>query len=190
MTNNFRLREIHIEIKPGLTLVADISDISELKELLQYLSSENIFIPQSSRGEKPTIAMPQPNDNEDPNNILELRAELPQGSLVSKKILAFKNSVPQLLRTSLFGNVTEAILVLLYALEIGLKSPAISYDSFKSLYDGQGLKSGSSLPMLVNNLKNTGYIDKKLYDTDRTLSLSPKGGQKAIEVLKSIINSS
>ncbi|NUQ83465.1 MAG: hypothetical protein HUU11_02020 [Anaerolineales bacterium] len=190
MTSNFRLREVRIEIQPGVTLIADVSDISELKELLQFLSSENVMTLQAPSNENAKEIFSQPDSNEDPNSILELRAELPQGSLLTKKVLAFKNSVPQLLRTGLYGNVTEAILVLLYAIETGLKSPSISYDSFKPLYEGQGLKSGSSLPMLLNNLKNTGYIDKKLYDGDRTLSLSPKGNQKAIEVLKSIVNSS
>jgi Mn-dependent DtxR family transcriptional regulator len=41
--------------------------------------------------------------------------------------------------------------------------------------------------MLLSNLKNSNYIDKKAYSTDRTLTLTAKGEKKAIEVLKSLI---
>lgn len=119
---------------------------------------------------------------------MEMRSDLPQGTLSTKKIVAFKNGVPQLLRTTIYESVTDAVLVLLYAVEIGLKNNSIAYDEFKPLYEGQGLKTGSSLPMLLNNLKNSGYLDKKQYDANRTLALSPKGADKAIDVLKSLAN--
>jgi hypothetical protein len=127
-----------------------------------------------------------PPSTDDPHTLVELKAGIPQGSLLAKKILAIKDGVPQLLRNNLFSNVTDAVLVLVYAIEIGLRTPRIPYDQFKPLFEAQSLKSGSSLALLLNNLKGRGYIDKKLYDTDRTISLSGKGSQKAADVLQSI----
>ncbi len=186
MPTNFKLRELRIQIQPGVTLIVDVTTIEEVKELLVFLKEHDLL------KEHQAIIQPHPPSvtpqvlTDDPQGRVELNAGIPSGSLVSKKILAFKDDVPQLLKPALFGNVTDAVLALAYTVEIGLRSSKIPYEQFKSLFEAQSIKSGSSLALLLNNLKGSGYIDKKLYDTDRTISLTAKGSQKASEVLQSI----
>lgn len=189
MPDSFKFREVQIQIQPGVTLVVDVGNSTELKALLQHLRDEGLAPSATNTVSKETATpVDVPSASDDPSAIVEIRSELPSGSLAKKKVLAFKNGVPQLIRTGIFANVTDAVLVLLYAVEVGLRSGSIAYDNFKPLYESQGLKSGTSLPMLLNNLKNAGYIGKKQYDTSRTLTLSPKGSQKAEEVLKGIVS--
>lgn len=191
MPNSFRLKEIQIQIMPGVTLIAEVNDISEAKALIEQLTAEGFKpTPASSEKQRQLDAEGGNLNMDDPASVVETRAELPSGALSAKKILAFKSGIPQLLRTNIYDSVTDALLVLLYAVETGLKNASIAYGDFKPLYETQGLKSGSSLPMLLNNLKNNGYIDKKQYDADRTLVLSPKGAEKAIDVLKATTNKS
>lgn len=189
MENSYKLREIRITLNPGVELIAEVQSIKDVKKLLEDLKIED-FNPIITN--PPLVNPPAPlNTNEqnfdDPNTIIELQANLEQGSLLDKKILAFKDFIPQLLRPNLFSNITDALLVLLFAVEVGLKNKSISYEAFKSLYDGQSIKSGSSLSMLLNNIKNAQYLDKNNYDKDRTLVLTPKGAQKSIEILNAII---
>jgi hypothetical protein len=62
----------------------------------------------------------------------------------------------------------------------------MAYDDFKDLYDAQNIKSGSSLPVLLTNLRNAGYIDKKTYSADQTIRLTAKGSNKAEDVIKAL----
>jgi len=43
--------------------------------------------------------------------------------------------------------------------------------------------------MILNNLKNAGYVDKKAYEENRILLLTAKGERKGIEVVKSACGS-
>lgn len=189
MESNYKLKELKIIISPGVELTATVNSIDDITKLLQDLK-ERSFEPvalEQPKGVVPPIITPEPNNIDEPNTRIELNANLIANSLVDKKILAFKDNIPQFLRTSIFNNATDALIVLLYAIEVGLRKKSIDYDSFKSLYDSQNIKSGSSLSMLLNNLKNSQYIDKNAYDKDRTLILSPKGSQKGVEILNAII---
>ena len=125
-------------------------------------------------------------ENESPVGRIETRAGLPSGKLASAKVLAFKDGNPQLLCPAAFPSVSDATLFLLYAVEIGLKKPSIPYDDFKDLYDAQNIKSGTALPMLLTNLRNAGYVDRKVYGADRTVRLTAKGATKAEEVIKGL----
>lgn len=40
MSNNYKIKELRIQIKPGVTLIAEVADISEVKALLAYLAQE------------------------------------------------------------------------------------------------------------------------------------------------------
>ena len=71
-------------------------------------------------------------------------------------------------------------------MEIGLKRSAVSFDDFEDLHDAQNIKSGTPLPMLMTNLRNAGYIDKKAYATDRTVRLTAKGAAKAEQVITAL----
>jgi hypothetical protein len=165
--------------------VAAVESVSAIKKLLEALSAENLspqFVEnkaESRDDDKKKMVV-----DDTPASRLEMKSSIPAGSLLKSNILAFKDGAPQLLRPNAFKNTTEAVLALVFAVESGLKSPKIDYESFKGLFESQNIKSGSPLSMLLNNLKNSGYLDKKAYDTDRTVVLSARGEQKAIEVLQ------
>lgn len=188
MESNYKLKELKIILMPGVELTATVNSIDDIAKLLSDLKEKSFepLILQPPKGEIPTPTSPEANNIDDPTTRIELNAALRANSLVEKKILAFKDNIPQFLRTSIFSKTTDALLVLLYAIEVGLRKNSIDYDSFKSLYDSQNIKSGSSLSMLLNNLKNAQYIDKNAYEKDRTLMLSPRGAQKAKEILNVI----
>lgn len=191
MDNGYKLKELRITIKLGVELIATVNNISDINKLLEDLKKES-FEPtaiQKPNEELIPSSNLDHNNYEDPNSRIELNAGLEQNSLLDKKVLAFKDNVPQFLKISIFNKTTDALIVLLYAIEFGLRKKSIDYDSFKSLFDSQNIKSGSSLSMMLNNLKNSQYIDKTVYDKDRTILLTPKGSQKAVEILKSIVKS-
>lgn len=191
MSENYTLREVHVEVRPGVTLIADVSSIDGLAVLIRDLAAKDFA---------PKLAQSKPKETEQqgtgaghqfddtPSGRIETNAAIPKGSLAAKNILAFKDDLPQLLRPGAFANVTEATLVLIHAVERGLKTPSIEYEAFKGLYEAQNIKSGTPLPMLISNLRNSGYIDKKAYQDGRKLRLTPKGDKKAVEIVKEQIS--
>lgn len=184
---NYRITGVTVEVRPGVTITAEISNPAELKQLLDDLHSEGFgaTIP-TEKIRKAVSDAPGPPNEDSPISRIETRASLAPGKLVSAKVLAFKDGIPQLLRPTAFPSVSDATLSLLYAVEIGTNRSSISYDDFKDLYDAQNIKSGSALPMLLTNLRNAGYVDKKAYAADRTVRLTAKGATKAEEVIKGI----
>ena len=187
---SYKITGVTVEVKPGVTLTAEVSSAAELKQLLEDLREEGFASATVTEG-KGGVLRPQPERPADESPIarIETRASLASGKLASAKVLAFKDGNPQLLRPGAFASVSDATLSLLYAVEIGLKKPSIPYDDFKDLYDAQNIKSGSALAMLLTNLRNIGYIDKKAYAADRTVRLTAKGASKAEEVIKGLCGS-
>ncbi len=187
---NYKITGVTVEVKPGVVLTAEVSSPAELKQLLDDLHEEGFGsatpADKSRRTVSPHSELPI---EESPIVRIETRASLASGKLASAKVLAFKDGNPQLLRPGAFASVSDATLFLLYAVEIGLKKPSMPYDDFKDLYDAQNIKSGSALPMLLTNLRNAGYIDKKAYAADRTIRLTAKGAAKAEEVIKGLCGS-
>lgn len=188
MSSSYKIKEIHVELRPGVVLVADIDSVDAINKLLKDLQDTKLIALAHTAPEKKLGSKGSTPPADDPASRLELRANLPTGSLVSGNILGFKDNIPQLLRPNVFSAVIDAALVLLYAVEGGLQNTSIDYESFKGLYDSQNIKSGSPLTMLLTNLRNAGYLDKKAYTSDRTLRLTAKGEKKAGEVLKDLVS--
>lgn len=63
----------------------------------------------------------------------------------------------------------------------------VNYDDFAALYGAQNLKSGSPLSMPITNVRNAGYLDSRAYSDGRRLRLTAKGDQKAVQVLKRLM---
>ena len=184
---NYKIKGVTIEVRPGVVLTAEISGVGELKELMDDLSGVGFGSATSADKAHHKSSEPgKPGTDDSPMSRIETRAALPSGKLATSKMLAFKDENPQLLRPASFASVSDATLFLLYAVEIGLQRPSVPFDDFKDLYDAQNIKSGSALPMLLTNLRNSGYIDKKAYAADRTVRLTAKGAAKAEEVIKGI----
>jgi hypothetical protein len=188
MADTYKLKEVHVKIQGGVTLIAEVSSVAAVRALLDELGQENIkVIKHTSSLERPGD-LKGDNDSDSPVARLESKAELTSGSLGTKKVLAFKDDVPELLKPSSVS-ITDAVLMLLFAVETGLRKNKIDYESFKGLYEAQNIKSGSPLAMTVTNLRNAGYLDKKIYENEKSLRLTAKGESKAIEVLKSAVQS-
>jgi hypothetical protein len=167
-------------------VIAEVDSLQGVKSLLNDLAGASL--PVEKPGEPvhvlpPSAAKSQP-DADDPASRVETKASLAPGSLAKTKLVAFKENAPQLLRPNTFENVTDALLVLLFAVETGLRTSKIPYDSFKGLFEAQNIKSGTPMRILLSNLRNAGYLDKTAYASEKTLSLTAKGETKAIEVLQ------
>ncbi|MGH6803910.1 MAG: hypothetical protein ACREC3_11180, partial [Methyloceanibacter sp.] len=174
--HSYKIAGVTVEVRPGVVLTAEISSLADLKQLLADLHEEGFA--KATPTDKPRRIdsdQPEPPIDESPINRIETRASLAPGKLAAGKVLAFKDGNPQLLRPTAFASVSDATLFLLYAVEIGLKKSSMTYDDFKDLYDAQNIKSGSSLPTLLTNLRNARYLDKKAYAADRTVRLTAKG---------------
>jgi hypothetical protein len=189
MSDKYTLKEVHVEVHPGVTLTAEVSNFDGLISLLNDLKAKNLIslIDLKKRRDLDYVNKEKEDKGETPEGRIEVNAGIEKGSLAAKNVLAFKEGIPQLLRPSAFAKVTEAALVLLHAVEAGLKSPTTNYESFKGLFESQNLKSSTPLAMLLTNLRNSGYLDKKTYKDARKLRLSPKGDKKAIEIMKEMI---
>ena len=185
--SSYKITGVRVEVRPGLTITAEVGTASEIKDLLDDLKAEGFeaaLAPEKTR--RPSRAASDAAVEESPVHRIETRASLAPGKLAAANILGFKDDVPQLLRPGAFSSISDATLSLLYAVEIGLKRFSVAFDDFKDLYDAQNIKSGTPLPMLMTNLRNAGYIDKKAYATDRTVSLTAKGVAKAEQVITAL----
>jgi hypothetical protein len=187
MSHNIKYKELQLKIAEGITLIVDVTSKDDIKAVLDDLAEFDISTRQKLGSKVRALSHSDSDMVEDsPEKHLEVRAGLGVGNLRVRNILAFKDEVPQLLRPGSFNSISDAMLTLIFAVEAGLKKSAISFDDFKTLYDAQNIKSGSQLSMLLNNLKNSGYIDKGQYNNNRTIRLTAKGEKKAAEVLNSI----
>jgi len=191
MSDKYSLKEVHIEVRPGVTVIADVSTVDSLISLLNDLAAKSMA-PKADTGKQISANLREGKKsalaNDNPAVRIEVNAGLKEGSLISKNILAFKDEIPQLLRPSAFGKrITDATLVLIHAVETGLRSQSIEYEQFKGLYESQGLKTNTPLAMLMTNLRGSGYLDKSAYSDGRKIRLTAKGERRAIEILKELV---
>jgi hypothetical protein len=187
MSASYKIREVRVSIRPGVTIIAEVTSVEDIGAILKDLQGKG-FEPSNlepDTTEKPEIKKKKLGaESESPAGMMETRASLAAGSLASAKVLAFKDGVPQLLRPGSFPSVSDATLALIYALEVGIKNTNITYEDFKAVFEAQNIKSGTPLPMLLSNLKDSGYVDKAAYSSNRSVRLTAKGEKRAEEVLK------
>jgi hypothetical protein len=190
MGDTFRIREVKIEMAGGVTITADVASLEEVKQLVeeaQALGLEPVKVRDRQNGGSDRRPPPEEHlpETDDPLGRVALKADLDVSVLKKSNVLGFKDGTPQLMRPNVF-NLTDQMLVLLFALETGLKQPRSDFETFKGLYESHNIKSGSPFSMRVNDLKVQGHLDKKTYDNGRILSLTAKGEQKAIEALRKL----
>jgi hypothetical protein len=190
MSEKYTIREVHVDLQPGVTVIADVSTVDGLSALLDDLKVKGMTAETTHKKRKDEFHVEE-RDQDDlddsPAGRIEVGAGLNGGSLLSRNVLAFKDGIPQLLRPRAFASVTDAALVLLHAVETGLRNQSVDYESFKGLYDAQNLKSGTPLSMLMTNLRRSGYLDKGAYGDGRKLRLTAKGDKRAVEIIKEMI---
>lgn len=185
---SYKLKKVQVTLSSGSVVTADIESIEDLKKLLKDLEHLGVEpVEPHQRKRQVDRDATETTSDETPEAHVEIRASLSKGSLRAKQILAFKGGVPQLLRPNAFDSVSDASVVLLFAVEAGLKKNSLEFDAFKGLYESQNIKSGSPVSMLLTNLRNAKYLDSKLYASERKVRLTAKGETKAIEVLKGLV---
>lgn len=184
MTDNYTIREVQIELCPGVILISDVQSLSAVRKLLDDTKKEGLLDKILEKNKEIKTEHDKGASTDDPVSKIELKAGITSGEIATANIIAFKDNVPQLMKPNSFTNPSDAVLFLLFAIETGLGRSKVDYDSFKGLYEDQNIKSGSPLTVMFTNLRNGGYLDKKEYLAGRSLRLTAKGEKKAIEVLK------
>lgn len=182
--NAYTITRAEISLAAGVKVVADVGSVEDINKLLADLKAAGLGGPVAEKLED--VRPSGQADTEEPSRKIETQAGLEEGRLQSAKILAIKDGVPQFLQKNVFSTFTDAVLVLMYALEVGLKQNPVAYDDFSSLFESQNLKASSPLSMLVTNLRNASYLDSRAYSDGRKLRLTAKGEAKAVEVLKKL----
>jgi hypothetical protein len=190
MAEKYLITRAEIVLESGITVTADLSSIDAIRQLVADLTTAGFGTPTRTKSENKSNATSKKEEEsvgvDDPASRIETEAGLDSGRLLRAKILAIKDGVPQILRTTVFGNVTESVLVLMFALEQGLRQNPVNYEDFSNLFEAQNLKTGSPLSMIITNTRNAGYLDNRAYGDGRRLRLTAKGHTKAIEILKRV----
>ncbi len=186
MSSQYTIKEVRVSLASGAEIIAEVSSVKGVAALLADLSKEKL---EAARRDavKETPAEKTSDETkgqaDSPESRIETKADLKAGSLAKKKVVAFKDDVPQLLRPNAFGATTDAALALIFAFETGLQRSSIEYEAFKGLFESQNIKSGSPLRVILSNLRQAGYLNKTKYNADKSISLTAKGETKAVEIL-------
>lgn len=184
MSKEYTLKEVRIDVQEGVTVIAEIDSVPSLRSLLLDLSNANLKPTEASKEDTlGQTQIPKHDSSDTPESRIEARAGVEAGTLSSSNLVAFKDDVPQLLRPGAMS-AAEALILLLFAVEAGLQTGKVDYKTFKDLYEAQNIKSGSPLTMTLTNLRNGGYLDKNVYQSDRGLRLTAKGERKAVDLLR------
>jgi hypothetical protein len=111
--------------------------------------------------------------------ISRLASELDIDSSDLKRLVGYKEGMVQIVKASQL-QVTDALCMLLYAYEKGYGESAIAFEQFESLIKQNGIKLAYPLTTAIFSLlKSRNYINSKLYDEEKKISLSPQGDENA-----------
>jgi len=120
------------------------------------------------------------------DSIKKLAGELDVDPSILRSLIGYREGMVQIGKASQL-QVTDAICMLLYSYEKGFGESAIAFEQFESLVKQNGIKLTYPLTTGIFNLKKSGYIDGKLYDDEKKISLSPQGEKNAISAFKDYI---
>src|SRR5712671_2371239 len=125
---SYKITAVTVEVKPGVTMTAELSSPADLKQLLADLEKEGFKAATvvDRKAETRPPSPPPPEADDTPASRVETRVSLAPGKLA--KLIAFKDGSPQILRPGTFESVSDATLSLLYVAEIGRKKQSSSYD--------------------------------------------------------------
>jgi hypothetical protein len=157
----YTITRAEISLRAGIKVIADVTSIEGINSLLADLQTGGLGEPTINERRSEDTKSHVLAKTDEPGRRIESQAGLDEGRLQAAKILAIKDGVPQLLQKNIFNTVTDAVLVLMYSLEVGLKQNPVPYDDFASLFESQNLKSSSPLSMLVTNLRTAGYLENR-----------------------------
>lgn len=119
--------------------------------------------------------------------IKRLASELGVDPANLRSLIGFKEGMVQISQASQL-QVADAMCMLLYAYEKGIGESAIAFEQFESLVKQNGIKLTYPLTTGIFNLKQAGYINGSLYESEKKLSLSPKGERNAISAFEDYLS--
>jgi hypothetical protein len=167
-----QIRGFQVTLSLGTTKASLNDDIQLLTSLLEEAGV------RSSEKEKQIPLTDEP--------IKRLASELDIEPLGLQHMVGYKEGMVQVTKASQL-QVTDAMCMLLYAFEKGYGESGIALEQFESLIKQNGIKLTYPLTTGIFNLKKGGYINAKLYDEEKKLSLSPQGEKNAISAFKDYI---
>ena len=170
------------------TLDKFLESISKANKKISKLIESEVLQPKITF--PPTTSTVIPILSEDPLSLIANRLETDLTTLKDSHVLGIKDDKVQILKPQKFS-VAEAILVLAFCYEVGLKrvgERSINYGELKLAYQDSGVKGNTPFKIAINNLKNAGHIDKNRYDSTQEIILKSKGMAKAGKHLKEAIS--
>lgn len=160
-----KIRGYHATVSLDTTERSLSDDVMLLTNLFEKTGAIGI------KGEERIITSDEP--------ISRLASELDIDSSDLKRLVGYKEGMVQIVKASQL-QVTDALCMLLYAYEKGYGESAIVFEQFESLIKQNGIKLAYPLTTAIFSLlKSRNYINGKLYDEEKKISLSPQGDENA-----------
>jgi hypothetical protein len=167
-----QIRGFQVTLSLGTTKTSLNDDVQFLAGLLEEAGA------RSPEKEKQVTLTDEP--------LKRLASELDLDPSNLQRLVGYKEGMVQITKASQL-QVTDAMCMLLCAYEKGYGESAIAFEQFGSLVKQNGIKLTYPLTTGIFNLKKSGYIDGKLYDDEKKISLSPQGEKNAISAFKDYI---
>lgn len=120
------------------------------------------------------------------DTITRLAKELDSDPSTLKPLIGYKDGMVQIAKASQL-QLTDALCMLLFAHEKGFSESATVFEHFESLVRQNGIKLNYPLSTAIFDLKKRNYINAKLYEEEKKLSLSHLGEENARSAFKDYV---
>jgi hypothetical protein len=165
--------EVTLQTQTSADNVAD-----SIQELIKVLKSQGATqVKFEEKGVPPA-------DSDMP--LQRLAGELDIDAATLKNYVGFKDRTVQLRKASQIM-LADALTMLIFSVEKGLQESSLSLNEFENLISMNGIKFEYPTTTAIFNLKNVGYLNAKLYDEEKKLSLAPKGEDNARKAFGALI---
>lgn len=201
-----REKEVDIELEAGYpSLKICLSSKTKLDQIEVIISSFIDSLDKCSKKikkiaseERPASPAPKPlvekrkepkaeiDEKEDPLKKVSLRLEMDYEKLNKEQLFGTKEGRVQIFKPKF--SPKDALLVITFIYEIGLGNTSIPYEELKETFRNSNIKSKSPLYLIIFNAAKSGYIDKQRYDTQKEITLSPKGEARVKKIIESALS--
>lgn len=180
-------------LRIAVTKRCAIGDVGKTVDaILAELATTNRKLPQWAKVSVAPVPITAPvtvaPSAEDPTERVANRLDIDAAKLRDAKLFGIKGEKVQIFKAQKFAPF-EAVLAISFVSEIGIGKTALSYEELKEAYQESHIKSGSPLYMIISNIGNQGYIDKKRYESQKEIVLIAKGVEKVKEAIEKALSS-
>lgn len=167
------------------TQMHDLSN--DIDGIINEISKSKLITAETSIVKEKTTPQFPEKAEVNPIQLLAMKLGVDENAFEKLKIISIKNETAQILKPSLL-KPSENCYLLLAASEFVLHRESLPYDEWKLLCEASNIKSKTPFVHIVKNAKNYGHIDKKLYESSRQVTLSPRGVEVITKALQNLIN--